>query len=249
MKETSIDQKTLDHEIDALHEEVEMAPPEESAVQGAAKGSGDEKKKTRKYDDLEGKGKVKWVELLNLEKAAPHLPILRHIRGSKARIGFTMFKEIDDMAQSIFEKNKSFFRFRAQVDIMGYYLGIKIIEQLYLTCKGFGKSKLSELLESKEDENRVFDDMKTCKEKFKSDLEKYSDGFLTEEELFKKLEEYIDVFSGFSGDSPGNLTEKMKKIFSEMMDESELLKAKDRLRHRVSYMEKKKALGLGVVEK
>ena len=244
MKEEPVDHVRIDSEIDSLHEDEEMNPPEGSAVQGATKGSDNEKKKTRKFAEernLEGKGKVKWVELLDLQKAAPYLPILRHIRGSKARIAFTMFKEIDDMAQSIFEKNKSFFRFRTQVDIMAYYLGIKQVEHLYLTCKGFGKSKLSELLESLEEDYRIYDDMKTCKEKFKSDLEKYYEGFITDDELFRRRQQYIDIFSGFSGDSPGNLPEKMKKIFDEMMDESDLLKAKERIRKRESYWEKKKS--------
>ncbi|MEE9913199.1 MAG: hypothetical protein K4571_15915 [Deltaproteobacteria bacterium] len=191
--------------------------------------------------NLDGRGKVKWVEIPDWEKIEPYLPILRHIRGSKARIAFTMFKEIDDMAQSIFEKNKSFFRFRTQVDIMAFYIGVRIVEHLYLTRKGFGKSKLSELLESLEAEYRVYDDMKICKEKFKCDFEKYSEGFITDEELLKRRQQYLDIFSG---DSPGNLTEKMTKIFDETMGDIELFKAKERIRKRTSYQKNKKALGL-----
>lgn len=132
---------------------------------------------------------------------------------------------------------------------MSYYIGAKIVEHLYLTCKGFGKSKLSELLESLEEEYRVYDDMKTCKEKFRSDLEKYCEGFVTDEELFERRQQYIEIFSGFSGVSPGNLPEKMTKIFDEMMGERDLFKAKERIRKKESYWGKKKALGLEVVEK
>ena len=162
------------------------------------------KKKREQNDErnLDGKGKVKWVEVLNLEKAAPYLPILRNIRGSKARIGFTMFKEIDDMAQSIL-REQDFFSVPRPSRCDGLLHGIKILEHLYMMGKGFGKSELSELLESKEAEYRIYDDMKTCQEKFKYDMEQFCEGFMTDEELLKRN----NNISMFSPDSPRILRE------------------------------------------
>lgn len=176
--------------------------------------------------NLDGKGRVKWYELIDYDKIIPHLPILKNIRGSKAKIQLWMFSEIDSLCQSIFEKNKPSFRYRAQVDILCYYLGAKLMEQIYVVRTGHSRSKLCELLELREEDNMVFDDMKTVKEKFKADVEKYYEGFLTKEEIYVLWESYLSVFS-FTKDK-----EKMNKVLNNMVDSEGHEKVKDRLRKR-----------------
>jgi len=176
--------------------------------------------------DLTGTGKIKWYQHIPWDKVLPKLPQLRNIRGSKTRINLWMFSEIDHTAQSIFEKNKSFFRFRAQVDILAYYLGARILEELYLTRHGFPKSKLSQMLESMEDEYVIYDEMKILKEKFKADLEKYHEGFISEKQIYEKNVTYVTALSHEKN------RDKMAKILDDLIGQESDTRIKNRLRKR-----------------
>jgi hypothetical protein len=112
------------------------------------------------------KGK-KWYDYIPFDKLKELLPRLKNIRGSKAKIQFEGFKITSDNNKTIFERNKTFGS-RAQVDFMAWYIGSKFLEIIYFKMDGFAKTKLSLLLESQEEEFRVYDDMKTTKEIFRS---------------------------------------------------------------------------------
>jgi hypothetical protein len=118
--------------------------------------------------DIEGKGKPKWYLMLPYDEFVPHLPKLRYLRGSKAKFSITTFDEINKVCQEVFECNKSFFRFRSQVDLLAHYIGTKILEQVYVVQRGYKKYPLSILLEEQEEQFKIWDQMKTVKEIFQS---------------------------------------------------------------------------------
>jgi len=179
--------------------------------------------------NLEGKGVPKWYDMIDYRKISKFMPKLRVIRGGKAKFTLTTFGEIDQAAQSIFERNKSFFRHRAQVDSVAYYIGIKIMECIYLILPGFYKSKLSLLLESQEAENQIYDEMAIIKEKFKKDVERFVDGIIDEDEVHKKINLYIATFDDKKA------KETMGKVLDRMIDKNEENKALDRMRKRAEY--------------
>jgi hypothetical protein len=189
--------------------------------------------------NLEGKGKIKWYEMIDYKKIIPLLPVLRNIRGSKTKINLWMFSEIDNACQSMFERNKSFFRFRAQVDIFCFYLGSKMMEQIFLLNNGFPKSKLSLMLEACEKEYLIYDEMKILKEKFKTDLEKFWEGYISDEEIYAKQAQYVQVLSEAQNQR------KMAKIFDDMIGQENNTRIKDRLRKR----SERKQSDIHVVEK
>jgi predicted transcriptional regulator len=179
--------------------------------------------------NLESGMKKKWYEMIPYDKIMPFMPKLRIIRGSKKKLNITVHAEISEEAQSLFEKNKSFFRHRAQVDVMAYYLGIRMMVEIYLTKRGFPRNKLSLLLEAEEPEQEIYDQMAIVKEKIKKDVERYAEGIITEEEIHSKMDAYLLTFESEKS------RETMCKIFDRMIDKNEEEKAKDRLKHRSAY--------------
>ena len=63
-------------------------------------------------EDIQGKGKIKWYDRLPYNDFVDDLPMLRYVRGARAKIHITTFDEINKSNQQIFECNKSFFRYR-----------------------------------------------------------------------------------------------------------------------------------------
>jgi uncharacterized protein YktA (UPF0223 family) len=211
--------------------------PEQEGIDNDEYGPTDKKSR-----NIEGKGKVKWYEMINYAKLIPHLPVLKNIRGSKVKIQLWMFAEIDNVCQSIFEHNKSSFRYRAQIDIMCYYIGVKFVEQLFISNKGFCKDELSLLLESQEVEFRNYDRMKIIKEKFKSYVEKFYEGFIAEDEIMAHYDAFLRVFPDKKS------KEKIGKIMDELLGNKEIGLAKERLRKRSEYAEYKNRKKIRVVE-
>jgi hypothetical protein len=192
--------------------------------------------------DIEGKGNPKWYKMLPYEEFVPHLPKLRYLRGAKAKFSVTTFEEINKVCQEIFECNKSFFRFRSQVDLLAHYIGSKILEEIYVVQKGNKKYPLSILLEEQEGQFKIWDQMKTVKEIFKSLCEKYSDGFMTQEELDGHVEKYVNTF-----DTPDNRI-KMAAIIEKMIATGEVYKAAARVRKNYSNAQKAIEKGFHAVE-
>jgi hypothetical protein len=187
--------------------------------------------------NLEGKGKPKWYDFLPYEKFVQYLPKLRYLRGSKAKFTITTFEEINKVCQQIFECNKSFFRFRSQVDLMAHYLGTKMMEQIYIVQQCNKQYPLSKVLEEQEEQFQIWDQMKTIKEIFQNLCEKLADGFITQKELDAHVERYIATF-----ESPEDRI-KMASVIEHMVSNGETYKAKDR--NRKNYANKQKAIEKG----
>ena len=179
--------------------------------------------------NLEKGQKKKWYDVIDFKKMVPLLPMLRRVRGSKKNVTIPVFTELNDSAQSIFERNKTLFRFRTQVDLMAYYWGMRVMEQIYLVHRGLPVSKLSKLLESKEQRYEMYDNMKTVKELFQKDIERFHEGIMPEDEVYKHWDEYLKTFDSDTDRSTIN------KLFESMLDRGENVKARDRIRKRAEY--------------
>ena len=218
MKEKPTDHIRTDHEIDSENEDKDWQDWPET-----------KEEKDTVARNLENGKKMKWYDVIDLRKMIPLLPVLRRIRGSKKNITIPIFSELNDSMQSVFEHNKTFFRFRTQVDLLAYYLGARILEQIYFTHKGLPVSKLSKLLEAREESYRVRDDMKTVKELFQKDVEAFQNLLISPEILQANFNDYLAIF-----DTPED-KKRIKEVMEGMLDGSELDKARDRARKRVEY--------------
>lgn len=192
------------------------------------------KKKSKGDEDINGKGKVKWYNKLPYADFVEDLPMLRYVRGARAKIHITTFDEINKVDQQIFECHKSFFRFRAQVDLLAHYIGSKILEQIYIVKKNHKKYPLSDLLEEQEKQFEIWDQMKTVKELFSNLCEKKENGFITDEEMKELVDKYIDTFS----DPDSRI--KMASVLDFMIEQGEEFKAKERLRKKETYKNRQK---------
>jgi len=197
-------------------------------------------KKVKTESEIDGKGKIKWYNRLPYDQFVNDLPMLRYVRGSKTKISITTFDEIGKVCQQIFECNKSFFRFRVQVDLLSHYIGAKILEQIYIVKKGKKKYPLSQLLEDQEQSFLVWDQMKTIKELFASLCEKKSQGFITEAEMDELVAKYISTFD------EADHRVKMSSVLDLMLERGEEYKAKERIRQKDYYKNKQKKKEYGV---
>ena len=202
----------------------------------------DNAKKVKHKTDIDGNGKVKWYDKLPYDSFAEDLPMLRYVRGSKTKISITTFDEIGKVCQQIFECNKSFFRFRVQVDLLAHYIGTKILEQIYIVKKGKRKYPLSQLLEDQEQQFLIWDQMKTVKELFSTLCEKKSQGFISEAEMDELVEKYISTF-----DTPDHRI-KMASVLDLMIEQGEEFKASERIKRKERYKNKQKKEEYGIQE-
>jgi len=199
-------------------------------------------KNVKKDGELDGKGKIKWYDRLPYNEFVDDLPMLRYLRGAKTKISITTFDEIGKVCQQMFECNKSFFRFRVQVDLLAHYIGTRILEQIYIVKKNKKKYPLSQLLEDQESQFIIWDQMKTVKELFASLCEKKVSGFITKPEMDALVEKYIATF-----DEPDQRV-KMAAIIQSMVDGGEERKAKDRIAKNDNYKTKQIEKEYGIHE-
>jgi len=192
--------------------------------------------------NIDGKDKVKWYEHIDYPKFTKKIPMLRYMRGSKAKISITTFDEINKVCQQLFECNKSFFRFRVQVDLLAHYIGTRILEQIYIVKQGKKRYPLSQLLEDQENQFEIWDQMKTVKELFAGLCDKKAEGFITDGEMSGFVQRYIDTFS--SKDD----RVKMAMVIDSMIDKGEMNRARDRMRKKYARAQIEKDKGIKVVE-
>jgi hypothetical protein len=197
-------------------------------------------KNVKQDGDLDGKGKIKWYNRLPYEKFVDDLPMLRYLRGAKTKISITTFDEVGKVCQQIFECNKSFFRFRVQVDLLSHYIGARILEQVYIVKKNQKKYPLSQLLEDQEAQFIIWDQMKSVKELFASFCEKKAEGFMTDEEMDEKVEKYIATFEN------ANDRIKMAEVLDLMINKGEEVRAAERIRQKNLYAKKQKQKEYGI---
>lgn len=174
--------------------------------------------------NFDGTGKVKWYHFINFREMLPHMPVLRNYRGGKSKVQFTTFCEVDASAQSIYERNKNFFRTRAQVDIAMHYIGCRIFEFLYLLDRGFTQNKLSKELERYEERYQVYDDMKMIREKVKDDAQHYAADIVTKDEINERIARLLAVL-----ERPDD-RERMARIIAKIMREADRQKAADKFK-------------------
>jgi len=218
----------------------EWTEDENSDYENWPKTKPSKKKNVKSETDIDGAGKVKWYDRLPYEKFSDDLPMLRYVRGAKAKISITTFDEINKVCQQMFECNKSFFRFRVQVDLLSHYIGAKILEQIYIVKKNKKKYPLSQILEDQEQQFAIWDQMKSVKEIFASLCEKKAEGFMTDEEMDGHIETYIGTFENASDRI------KMAEVIDSMLKNGEEFRASERLRQKKLYAVKQKQKEHGI---
>jgi hypothetical protein len=192
--------------------------------------------------DLPTKNDKKWYDLIPLKQIKDMLPRLRYVRGAKDKIQFDGFKITSENNNSIFERNKSYYSSKAQIDRLAWYIGSKMLEIIYTKHGGFSKGKLSEILEAQEEEFKTYDQMKIIKETFADLVKKNLEGYVTEEELEAHASRFLGVFSEKSR------CIKVGKILDTLLTDREIYKAKDALRKRVSRNYEAQAAGIKEVK-
>lgn len=188
--------------------------------------------------DLPKRGDKKWYDYIPVAQIKDLLPKLRYIRGSKDKIQFDGFRITSENNQSIFEKNHYFFASRSQVDRLAWYIGSKILEQIFLKFNGFKVSKLSRVMEEDVENYHVYDQMKIVKETFKKLVEKHVEGFVSDDELTRHGERFLAAFDD------KNDKIKVGKILDSLVSEHGISQARDRLRKRNNQKFSAQALGI-----
>ena len=168
----------------------------------------------------------KWYDYIPLARIKDLLPVLRYVHGLKSKVQFDGFAITSENNKTIFERNKHFFHSVGQVDRVAWYIGSKMLDLIYLKHNGLKKTKLTEWLESQEDIYRTLDQMKIVKETLNGLIEKWQEGYVTDEELDQHAEAFLKVFT-VKDDRI-----KMGKMLDQMMSEKEILRTKNRLRQR-----------------
>lgn len=190
---------------------------------GKSSGKWEDEEESQELDPKDHKGK-KWYEYIPYDKIRDKVPLLRNIRGGKKELRFWTFHETWEEGQELFDKNKTFFRTRNQVDLSAHYLGMRLLYELHKN--GMPQSDLSSFLEEQEAEFTLFDRMKHVKETFKNLIEHHLEGFVTEEELDKKAERHINSFKKKSDQI------KVARMLDLLFESGEMKRAGDRIRQR-----------------
>jgi hypothetical protein len=164
-------------------------------------------------------------EYINWEVVANKMPKLKNVHGSKRKIQFSTFSEIWKDGQQIFECNRDFFRYRAEVDMMAHYLGIRLLQHRFILMKGIARDPLSDLIESKEYKMECLDKLDVVHDVANKLFEAHVNGFLSKQEMMDEIEEYIATLDD-------EWKEKAYNVIDHMLDTGGLQRAKDRLRQR-----------------
>ena len=189
-----------------------------------------ESKKPKFYDS----------DVIDYELLSIRLPMLKQMRGSKRKVQTHVFSEIDDVFQSIFEKNKSTFMTKGHVIQHLLYLAGRIGEQVYLVRKNFPRDEMSILLEKNEPMFKFLDKLEVAIEKVRFYFEKKCLRIISEEVFNKRVNELLDTFTN----------QKERKIIAEQVNDllqnDEELKVQQRLKKRRQRDEENNVLTLQV---
>ena len=144
-----------------------------------------ESKKPKFYDS----------DVINYDLLASRLPMLRQMRGSKKKLQSHVFSEVDDIFESIFEKNKSTFITKGHVVQHLIYIAARIGEQIYLVRKNFPRDEMSILLERSEPMFKFLDKLDIAMEKAKFFFEKKCLNILSQDGFDKQIEYILGTFT------------------------------------------------------
>jgi hypothetical protein len=189
-----------------------------------------ESKKPKFYDS----------DAINYDLFTSRLPMLKQMRGSKRKLQSHVFSEIDDIFQSIFEKNKSTFMTKGHVIQHLVYIAGRIGEQVYLIRKDFPRDPMSELLEKHESMYKFLDKVDIAIEKTRFYFEKKCKRVMSEEHFNKEITALLDTFPD----------KEQRKIVAEQINDllqnDEELRVQQRLKKRRQRDEENNVINLPV---
>ncbi len=221
MKEIPIEHIILDHEIDAMHEEEEIAPPKGDVRHQAACEV--------------------WFSSINAKYVIDILPVMTYSKGQTVRLQIPVHESTEIIAIKIREKYPEKFRINLDVYKSMLYAGRQLFDHVFLqNADDAKKSKnyqMAKLLDSVE--AITFD--AGCLEKF---LEKLLEGYVktgqgafSRDNILAKIEEMKQFLSE-------NLKARCDNFIDEEIDsEAVKLKMKERLRKR-EYRDRKRNIHL-----
>ena len=221
MKEEPTDHIIMDHEIDGMHEEEEMDPPEGAVRQPTAGGE--------------------WFSSISAKDVIDKLPLMTYSKGQKERIQIPVHPSTEIIATKIREKYPEKFRINLDVYKSMLYAGRQLFDHVFLRNADDAKKsknyRMAKLLDSVQ--AITFD--AGCLEKF---LEKLLEGYLStgqgsfsRDNILAKIDEMKPLLSE-------DLKARCDIFIDEELDsEAVKLKMKERFRKR-EYRERKKNIHL-----
>jgi hypothetical protein len=221
MKEKPTDHVIMDPEIDAMHDEEEMFPPEGDIGQQTAGG--------------------KWFSSINAKDVINNLPVMTYSKGQTVRIQIPVHESTEIIATKIREKYPEKFRINLDVHKSMLYAGRQLFDHVFLQNADDAKKsknyRMAKLLDSVQ--AITFD--AGCLEKF---LEKLLEGYVktgqgafSRDKILAKIDEMKALLSE-------DLKARCDNFIDEELDsEAVMLKMKERLRKRV-YRERRKNIHL-----
>jgi len=191
-----------------------------------------------RLDGPKNKPKFYDKDVINYDLMAKRLPMLKNLRGSKKKLQTQVFSEVDQIFDSIFQKNKSIFMTKGHVVQHLIYVAARMGEMMYLVNKNFERDALSIVLEENEELYKLYDKLDTVIETVKYFCEQKYQGRLSPDAFQKQLNKLIRTFK--EGDEQKMAIAQIE----DLLENDEDLKVKERLKKRRQRASEEKVLDL-----
>jgi hypothetical protein len=180
----------------------------------------------KKITEKESPTGKRWVDYIDFDNMVPLMPRLKKARGAKCKVQLWTFDTLRIDRQEIFDKTKGEFSYLTQIDVMAHYIGMRILQEVFVVRRGFKKSRISQLIETWEKDFMRFDEMKLVRESCDYVLEQFIDGIILEDECKVRLKALINCIP-IEADR-----KKMAEMIDKEIGETDLQRIKDRIRKR-----------------
>jgi hypothetical protein len=191
----------------------------------------DESKKLTKeestvlFQDIKNENnKATWKKFIEVVKKIK-FPAMTGIKGATHRIQTHIYPTQNDIAQQLFERSKVY-RTRSQLDRRIYSIGLEWLKvehfELGLKLEDIFDPIMAQIYE----EDRIDEWKATVIAKYKDYLNKIAIGVLTDDEVVEKVEKWVNCFP------TDKLKAEVRRMINHVDQGGELVKAKDRVRHK-----------------
>lgn len=177
------------------------------------------------FQDIQNENnKTTWKKFCEVVKKVK-FPSMTGVKGATHRIQTHIYPVQNDIAQQLFERSKVY-RTRSQLDRRIYSIGLEWLKVEHLELGIKLEDIFAPIMAQIYEEDRVDEWKSTVIAKYKDYLNKVATGVLTEDEVDEKVKKWINCFP------TEKLKAEVKRMINHIDQGGELVKAKDRMRHK-----------------
>jgi len=181
--------------------------------------------KTVLFQDIQNENnKTVWKKFCEVVKKVK-FPSMTGVKGATHRIQTHIYPIQNDIAQQLFERSKVY-RTRSQLDRRIYSVGLEWLKVEHLELGLKLDDIFAPIMSQMYEEDRVDEWKSTVILKYKDYLNKVASGVMTEDEVDEKVKKWINCFPN------EKLKTEVRRMINHIDQGGELVKAKDRMRHK-----------------